>query len=77
MNASSIEVRKMAKIRKQYNLTQDTTQESNKNTTNTSYKSQAFPPPAGDHMAAMNRRESIRNTKHKWSTKEALPRNGQ
>ena len=60
----------MAKIRKQYNqvphLTQDTTWKSNKNTINLTNKSwEVSPFPAGDHKAAMNRRESMRNTRHK------------
>ena len=63
-------VRKMAKIRKQYNqvprLTQDTTWESNKNTINITNKSQEVSPfPAGNHKAAMNRCKSMRNTRHK------------
>ena len=63
-------VRKTAKIRKRYNqvphLTQDTTWESNKNTINITNKGQVDRPfPAGDHKAAMNRRESMRNTRHK------------
>ena len=63
-------VSKMAKIRKRYNqvthLTQDTTWESDKNTINITNKSQeASPFPAGDHKAAMNRCESMTNTKHK------------
>ena len=68
-------VRKTAKIRKRYNqvphLTQDSTWESNKNTIKITNKSQEVSPfPAGDHRAAMNRRESMRNKrhkKHKWS----------
>ena len=35
------------------------------------------PFPAGDHKAAMNRQESMTNTKHKGSTKVAPPWNGQ
>ena len=63
-------VRKKAKSRKRYNqvphLTQDTTWESNKNTIKITNKSQNVSPfPAGDHKAAMNRRESMRNTRHK------------
>ena len=55
-------VRKTAKIRKRYNqvphLIQDTTWESSKNTINITNKSQEVSPfPAGDHKAAMNRRE--------------------
>ena len=53
-------------------LTQDITWESNKKTVNITNKSQALSPfPAGDQTAAMNRRESMRNTrhkKHKWSS---------
>ena len=65
-----LKVRKTAKIRKRYNhvpdLTQDTTRESNKNTINITNKSQEVNPfPAGDHKAAMNRCESMRNTRHK------------
>ena len=63
-------VRKLAKIRKRYNhvpqLTQDTTRESNKNTINIPNESQKISPsPAVDHKAAMNRPESMRNTRHK------------
>ena len=63
-------VRKTAKIRKRYNqvphLTENTTWESNKNTINIINKSQEVSPfPAGDHKAAMNRQESMRNTRHK------------
>ena len=50
-------VRKTAKIRKRYNMG------SNKNTINITNKSQVVSFfPAGDHKAAMNRRESMRNT---------------
>ena len=57
----------MTKIRKRYNqvphLTQDTTCKSDKNTINITNKSQEVSPfLAGDHKAAMNRRESMRNT---------------
>ena len=60
----------MAKIRKRNNqvphLTQDSTWKSNKNTINITNKSQEVSPfPAGDHKAAMNRRESMRNTRYK------------
>ena len=73
------------KTRKRYNqvphLTQNTTWESNKNTINITNKSQEVSPfQAGDHVAAMNRRASMRNTRHKkheWSTKEVWPWNGQ
>ena len=65
-----IKVRKMAKIRKRYNqvphLTQDTTCEINKDTINITNNSQEVSPfQAGDHKAAMNRRESMTNTRHK------------
>ena len=65
-----IKVKKTAKIRNRYNqvphLTQDTKCESNKITINITYKSQEVNPfPAGDHMAAMDRRESMTNTSHK------------
>ena len=68
--AVPFKVRKTAKIRKRYNqvahLTQDTTWESNKNTINITNKSQEVSPfPSGDLKAAMNRRESIRNTRQK------------
>ena len=47
-------------------LTQDTTRESNKNTINTTNKSQEVSHfPSGDHKAAMNRHECMRNTRHK------------
>ena len=63
-------VRKAAKIRQRYNqvphLNQDTTWESDKNTINITTKSQEVSPfPTGDHEAAMNRRENMRNTRHK------------
>ena len=47
-------------------LTQDITWESNKTTLNITSKSQEVSPfPAGDNKAAMNRRESMRDTRHK------------
>ena len=59
-------------------MTQNTT--SNKNTISITNNSQGdIPFPAGDHKAAMNRRESMRNTIHKntkGSTKEVPPGNG-
>ena len=80
-----LKVRKMAKTRKRYNQvtypTQDTTWESYQNAINITNKSQEVSPfQAGFHKAAMNRRESMRNTrheKHKRSTKEVSPWNGQ
>ena len=65
-----IKVRKTARIRYRYNqvphLSQNTSRENNKNTINITNKSQEVSPfPAGAHKAAMNRRESMRNTRHK------------
>ena len=65
-----MKLRKKAKIRKRYyqvpHLTQDTAWESYKNTINITNKSQEVSPfPAGDHKAVMNRRKSMRNTRHK------------
>ena len=77
-------VRKAAKIRNRYNqvphLTQVTTWESDKvqlNITNKSQEVSSFL--AGDHKAAMNRRESMTNKRHNKhkSTKEVSPRNSQ
>ena len=67
----SYKVGKKAKIRNLYNQvphqTQDTTWESDKNTSkhHTQESQEASPFPAGDNMAAMNRQESMTNTKHK------------
>ena len=65
----SLKARKAAKIRNRYNqvphVTQDTTWESEKTQlkiTNTSQEVSPFP--AGYHKAAMNRRESMTNTRH-------------
>ena len=63
-------MRKTAKIRKRYNQvphpTQATTWESNKNTINTTNKSQEVSPfPAGDQKTAMNRHENMISTRHK------------
>ena len=63
-------VRHLVKIRKRYirvpHLTQGTTWENNKNTINITNKSQEVRHfPGGDHKAAMNRRESMRNARHK------------
>ena len=59
----------MVKISNRYNqvphLTQNTTWESDKTQLNISNESQEVSPfPAGDHNAAMNRRESMTNTRH-------------
>ena len=61
--------RKMVKSRKRYNQVthqaKGTEWESNKNTINITNKSQNVSPfPAGDHKAVMNRRKSMRNTRH-------------
>ena len=66
----SVKVSTTTNIRKRYNqvphLTQDTIWESNKNTINITNKSQEVRHfPAGDHKAAMKRRESMSNTRHK------------
>ena len=67
----SIKVSKGAKIRNGYNqvphLTQDTTWESDKSTIkHHTQESQEFIPfPAGDHKTAMNRQDSLTNTKHR------------
>ena len=59
-------VRKAANIRNRYNqvphLTQDTTWESDKNTTKHHKQESRGQPPAGDHKAATNRRESTRKS---------------
>ena len=66
----SVKVRKTAKIEKRYNqvphLTQDTPWESSKNTINITNKSQEVSPfTVGDHKAAINRCENMRNTRYK------------
>ena len=63
-------VRKTARIKNRYNqgphLSQDTKWESNKITINITIKGQEVSPfPSGDHNAAMNRRESMTNLRHK------------
>ena len=68
--AATIKVRKATKISNRYNqvlhLTHDTTWESDKTQLNITNKSQVVSPfPAGDHKAAMNRRESMTNTRDK------------
>ena len=70
LKANSLKVKRTALIRKRYNqappLSQDTRLESNKNTINITKKSQEVSPfPAGEHNAAMNRREGMRNIRHK------------
>ena len=76
-------VRKKAEIRTRYNqvphLTQDTTWESNKNTKKKHHQQEqrGQPFPASDHKAAMNRRKSMRNIRHKKHIKEVPSWNGQ
>ena len=68
-----MKVRKTAKIRKRYDQDSGSTApdpgyhtERNKNTINITNKSQEVSPfLAGDHKAAMNRRESMTNTRQK------------
>ena len=64
---SLLKVRKVAKIRNRYNqvphLTQDTTWESDKNQINIKTRDKRL----GDHKPAMNRRESMTNTRHKYN----------
>ena len=67
---STIKVRKAANIRNRYNqvphLTKDTRWEVIKTQLNITNKSQEVSPfPAGDHKAAMNKCESMTNTRHK------------
>ena len=65
------EVSKKAKIRNRYsqvpNLTEDTTWKSDKNTREPHIQEskEVSPFPADDRKAAMNRQESMTNTKHK------------
>ena len=64
-------VRKTARIRNRYNqvpqLSKDAKWESNKITINITNKSQEVSPfPSDDHKTAMNRRESMANTRHKY-----------
>ena len=69
-NTSDTEVRKVAKIRNGYkqvpHLTQDTKRESDKKTINIINESQGVNPfPTGDHKTAVNRHESMPNSRHK------------
>ena len=67
----TVKVSKKAQIRNRYNqvphLAQDTTWESDKNRRkhHIQENQEVSPFPAGDHKAAMNRQESMTNTKHK------------
>ena len=68
--ATKYQVRKVAKIRDRYNevplVTQDTTKESDKTQLNIKNKSQGVSLlSAGDHKAAINRRISMTNKRHK------------
>ena len=69
IDLKGVKVRKEAKIRNRYNqmphLTQDTTLESDKNTIkHHKQEPRVSPFPAGDHKAAMYRRESMTNKRH-------------
>ena len=69
-NCNILKVRKTTRIRNRYNqvphLSQDTKWKSIKITINNTNKSQEVSPfPSGDHKAAMNRRKSMANTRHK------------
>ena len=62
--------REVARIRNQYNqvphLNQDTIWDSDKNTIkHHKQEPRGSPFPAGDHKAAMNKRESMTKTRHK------------
>ena len=80
-------VRKDAKIRNRYNQASHLTQDTNGKVTNsqidTTNESQEVSPfPAGDHKSHINRRAQMHSKhksekKHKISTKEVLPCNGQ
>ena len=82
-----VKVRKSAKIRSRYNQVPHPTQDTNGKVTNsqldTTNESQEVSPfPAGDHKAHINRRAQRHSThktehKHKRSTKEVTPWNGQ
>ena len=70
-----MKVKNTAKIKNRYNqvphLTQDTTWKVTKNTISVTNKSQEVSPfPTRDHKAAMNRRESMRNTRQKNPTND-------
>ena len=63
-------VRKLTKIMNRYNqvphLTKDTIYESDKTQLDITNENQEVSPfPVGDHQAAMNRRKSLTNTRHK------------
>ena len=83
----SVKVSKGAKIRNRYNQVPHLTQDTNGKVTNsqpgTTNESQEVRPfPAGDHQASINRRARKDNKnkteqKHKRSTKEVPPWNGQ
>ena len=70
LGALRVKVRKAAKVRNRYNqvphLTQDTVWESDKTQLNMTNKSKEVSPfSVGDYKAAMNRRESMKNPRHK------------
>ena len=77
----SSKVRKTARIKNRYNQVQHLSKDIKLESKKITNKSQEVSPfPSGDHKAAMNRRESMTNTRykwHKWATKGVLPWNGQ
>ena len=82
-----IKINKGAKIRNRYNQVPHLTQDTNRKVTNsqpdtTKESQEASPFPSSDHKARINRRTLRHNKhkteqKHKRSTKEVPPRNGQ
>ena len=77
-----IKVNKGTKIRNRYNQVQHLTQDTNGKVTNaqldtTNERQEVSPFPAGDHKAAMNRPQSMTNTRHNNTNdpqiKEVLP----
>ena len=81
-----LKVSKGAKIRNRYNQVPHLSQDTNGKVTNsqldtTNENQEVNPYPAGDHKAQINRRTQRHNKdkteKHKWSTKEVPPWNGQ
>ena len=84
----SVKVSKGAKIRNRYNQVPHLTQDTNGKVTNsqpdttTNERQEVSPFPAGDHQASISKRARKHNKnkteqKHKRSTKEVPPLNGQ
>ena len=68
----SLKVRKRAKIRNRYNQVPRLTQDTNGKVTTsqldiTNESQEVSPFPTGDHKAAMNRRDSMRDITHKYT----------